>query len=164
MIRFRESNPKICEIPFNSTNKYQLSIHEIANDYDSDRDNLNYLLVMKGAPERILERCSTVFIDGQDIQMNDCKTNIFSHRIFLRCHPIDWRNQFQSAYAELGSLGERVLGFCDLRLPVNKYPDGYSFDAEKVNFPVDNLRFLGLMSMIDPPRAAVPQASVHFLD
>ena len=116
---------------------------------------------MKGAPERILERCSTVFIDGQDIQMNDCKTDRFLHRISLRCHQIDWRNQFQSAYAELGSLGERVLGFCDLRLPVNTYPDGYPFDAEKVNFPVDNLRFLGLMSMIDPPRAAVPQASVH---
>lgn len=78
--------------------------------------------------------------------------------------PIDWRNQFQSAYAELGSLGERVLGFCDLRLPVNTYPDGYPFDAEKVNFPVDNLRFLGLMSMIDPPRAAVPEASVHYPD
>jgi len=63
---------------------------------------------------------------------------------------------------ELGSLGERVLGFCDLRLPNNKYPKGYHFDAERVNFPVENLRFLGLMSMIDPPRAAVPEAFVFF--
>jgi sodium/potassium-transporting ATPase subunit alpha len=71
---------------------------------------------------------------------------------------IDWRNEFQCSYLELGSLGERVLGFCDLRLPSNKYPKGYEFDAEKINFPVKNLRFLGLMSMIDPPRANVPQA------
>ena len=61
---------------------------------------------------------------------------------------------------ELGGLGERVLGFCDLRLPANDYPRGFSFDSDEVNFPVANLRFLGLMSMIDPPRAAVPEAYV----
>ena len=71
---------------------------------------------------------------------------------------IDWRAQFQNAYMELGSLGERVLGFCDYRLPMSKFPPGYQFDSDQVNFPVDNLRFLGLMSMIDPPRAAVPEA------
>lgn len=63
---------------------------------------------------------------------------------------------------ELGSLGERVLGFCDLRLPSNKYPKGYQFNGETMNFPLENLRFLGLMSMIDPPRAAVPEAFVFF--
>ena len=73
---------------------------------------------------------------------------------------LDWRDVFQHAYEDLGSLGERVLGFCDFRLPVNQYPIGYRFDGETLNFPVNNLRFLGLMSMIDPPRAAVPQAFV----
>jgi len=62
---------------------------------------------------------------------------------------------------ELGGLGERVLGFCDLRLPATEYPRGYAFDPDEVNFPVTNLRFLGLMSMIDPPRAAVPEAYVQ---
>ena len=76
---------------------------------------------------------------------------------------LDWRGQFQRAYVELGSLGERVLGFCDLRLPLNKFAPGYKFDSDAVNFPTDNLRFLGLMSMIDPPRAAVPEAFVLFL-
>jgi sodium/potassium-transporting ATPase subunit alpha len=63
---------------------------------------------------------------------------------------------------DLGSLGELVLGFCDLRLPSNQFHKGYHFDADKGNFPVENLRFLGLMSMIDPPRAAVPEAFVVF--
>lgn len=63
---------------------------------------------------------------------------------------------------ELGSLGERVLGFCDLRLSPEQFQKDYPFDAEQVNFPVENLRFLGLMSMIDPPRAAVPEAFVSF--
>merc|ERR1719392_595373 len=59
---------------------------------------------------------------------------------------------------ELGGLGERVLGFCDLMLESDKYPEGYPFDGDDVNFPLDGLRFVGLMSMIDPPRAAVPDA------
>ncbi len=52
------------------------------------------------------------------------------------------------------------MGFCDLRLPGKEYPYGYSFNENEGNFPVQNLRFLGLMSMIDLPRRAVPHASV----
>jgi len=39
-----------------------------------------------------------------------------------------------------------------------RYPIGYPFDADSENFPLTGLRFVGLMSMIDPPRAAVPDA------
>ena len=81
MIKFRESNPKVCEVPFNSTNKYQVSIHELRNSSDPDDDHIHHLLVMKGAPERIIERCSTIFVDGQDIEMSDCKFN-FNFLIF----------------------------------------------------------------------------------
>ena len=77
------------------------------------------------------------------------------HVLFLS---LDWKAAFNSSYLELGGLGERVLGFCDVRLPVNEYPRGFKFDSDEVNFPVSSLRFLGLMSMIDPPRAAVPEA------
>ena len=50
------------------------------------------------------------------------------------------------------------LGFCDFKLDKEKFPDGFPFDAEETNFPLEGLRFVGLMSMIDPPRAAVPDA------
>jgi len=43
-------------------------------------------------------------------------------------------------------------------LPSDKYPSGFKFNTDDINFPIDNLRFVGLMSMIDPPRAAVPDA------
>merc|ERR1712168_473091 len=59
---------------------------------------------------------------------------------------------------ELGGLGERVLGFCDYMLPISKYPAGFPFNPDEENFPLEGLRFVGLMSMIDPPRAAVPDA------
>jgi sodium/potassium-transporting ATPase subunit alpha len=50
------------------------------------------------------------------------------------------------------------IGFCDYLLPEQEYPQGYEFDVENVNFPLTGLRFLGLMSMIDPPRQSVPDA------
>merc|ERR1711884_219184 len=88
---FRQKNKKVCEIPFNSTNKYQVSIHET-----DDGGEKGHLLVMKGAPERILSRCSTIYIDGEEKEMTD-----------------EWKENFNIAYMELGGLGERVLGFCD---------------------------------------------------
>lgn len=51
VVEYRTKNKKIVEIPFNSSNKYQVSIHENADPND-DR----HVLVMKGAPERILDR------------------------------------------------------------------------------------------------------------
>merc|ERR1712127_851505 len=133
---YRSRNKKVCEIPFNSTNKFQVSIHE-TND-PSDR---GYLMVMKGAPERIPERCTSIVVDGTERPLTE-----------------DWKNAFETAYMELGGLGERVLGFCDMMLPADKYPSGYPFDPDEENFPLSGLRFVGLMSMIDPPRAAVPDA------
>ncbi|KAF8382901.1 eat-6 [Pristionchus pacificus] len=132
--QYREKNPKIAEIPFNSTNKYQVSIHDLP-------DQEEYLLVMKGAPERILERCTSILLDGKEEEMDEK-------------HKAD----FNAAYLELGGMGERVLGFCDFVLPKDKFPKGFKFETEEVNFPIDGLRFVGLMSMIDPPRAAVPDA------
>jgi len=136
VMEYRAKNKKLVEIPFNSTNKFQVSVHET-----SDPSDKRALLVMKGAPERILQRCSTIVIDGTERPLTE-----------------DWKNAFETAYMELGGLGERVLGFCDFMLPEDKYPAGYPYDADEENFPLEGLRFVGLMSMIDPPRAAVPDA------
>ncbi|XP_040859119.1 sodium/potassium-transporting ATPase subunit alpha-4 [Ochotona curzoniae] len=130
----REKSPKVAEIPFNSTNKYQVSIH-LRED-----SSQTHVLMMKGAPERILEFCSTFLLNGQEYPMDN-----------------DMREAFQNAYLELGSLGERVLGFCFLNLP-STYSKGFPFNTDEINFPMDNLCFVGLISMIDPPRAAVPDA------
>ncbi|KFM68400.1 Sodium/potassium-transporting ATPase subunit alpha, partial [Stegodyphus mimosarum] len=133
---YRSKSPKVCEIPFNSTNKYHVTIHEV-----EDNNERFYLLCMKGAPERILDRCATIYINGEEKVMDD-----------------EMKEAFNNAYLELGGLGERVIGFCDYVLPSDKFPPGYPFDADEQNFPLSGLRFLGLVSMIDPPRAAVPDA------
>ncbi|XP_038657956.1 sodium/potassium-transporting ATPase subunit alpha [Scyliorhinus canicula] len=134
--QMRDKNPKIVEIPFNSTNKYQLSIHECEKPGES-----RYLLVMKGAPERILDRCSKILLNGEEQELTE-----------------EMKEAFQNAYLELGGLGERVLGFCHFALPEDTYGEGFPFDGDEPNFPLTDLCFVGLMSMIDPPRAAVPDA------
>ncbi|XP_043424873.1 sodium/potassium-transporting ATPase subunit alpha-4 isoform X2 [Prionailurus bengalensis] len=130
----REKNPKVAEIPFNSTNKYQMSIHL------QEESSQPHVLMMKGAPERMLEFCSTYLLNGEE-------------------YPIDekMKSKFQDAYLELGGLGERVLGFCFLNLPTT-FSKGFKFDTDEINFPMEDLCFVGLISMIDPPRAAVPDA------
>ena len=136
---FRNKNKKVMEIPFNSTNKYQVSIHETEDETDP-----RYLLVMKGAPERILDRCSTILINGEEKPLDKEQTDAYNQ-----------------AYDELGGLGERVLGFCHFYLPADQFPKGFAFDPDaepEPNFPLNGLCFVGLMSMIDPPRAAVPDA------
>lgn len=62
---------------------------------------------MKGAPERILDRCKTILVKGQE-------------------RPLDekLKAEFNDAYLMLGGMGERVLGFCDYRLDQNKFPKG----------------------------------------
>lgn len=132
----RSKNKKVAEIPFNSTNKYQVSIHE------QEGDDPRHVLVMKGAPERILDRCSSILINGEEQPLND-----------------EAKENFNNAYMELGGLGERVLGFCHYYLPADEFPKGFAFDIEEPqNFPLEGLCFVGLISMIDPPRAAVPDA------
>merc|ERR1711953_1437516 len=135
----RAKHPKICEIPFNSTNKWQLSIHEVEG---------RYLLVMKGAPERILQRCGKIMNNGAEEDMT-----------------AEWTAKFDQAYEHLGGLGERVLGFGHMWLDEAQFPFGSAkFETEPINFfgpDPDNhkmLTFVGLMAMIDPPRAAVPDA------
>lgn len=48
---------------------------------------------MKGAPERILDRCATIMIQGKEQPLDD-----------------ELKDAFQNAYMKLGGLGERVLG------------------------------------------------------
>ncbi|KAJ1175238.1 hypothetical protein NDU88_000529 [Pleurodeles waltl] len=136
VMSLRNKNRKVAEVPFNSTNKFQLSIHDQGNPSDK-----RFLLVMKGAPERILDRCKTIMIGGNELQLDE-----------------EMKDAFQTAYMELGGLGERVLGFCQYFLPVDEFPDTYPFDTDTMNFPTSDLCFVGLMSMIDPPRSTVPDA------
>ena len=130
----REQNPQKIAIPFNSRNKYQVSVHEMEGQHR---------LVMKGAPEIVFKRCSTIMLDGEEVEIDDKIAE-------------DYHNTCES----LAAMGERVLAFVDLELSPGDFPTDFPFstDEEEPNFPLTGLRLVGLMSMIDPPKATVPNA------
>ena len=131
--QYREKYPKLTEKPFSSTYKYQYSIHRNPNA-DPVLNN-NFILVMKGAPERIIKLCSTVIgANGETEELNHVHLG-----------------KFEDAYRELGSMGERVIAFCDYEF--TQFPPYYQFDLDKgEDFELANFRFLGLIALIDPPR------------
>lgn len=139
---YRQQYPKLVEKPFSSTYKYQCSIHPRYNPIDGQF--MNYFLVMKGAPERIFNLCDRrVDEQGKSAPIDD-----------------EFMLLFEEAYRQYGSQGERVLAFCDLELPDHQYPQSYSLDLENIDEIISwkSFRFLGLISMMDPPRPNVPEA------
>lgn len=130
----RQSRSKLFEIKFNSTNKWQLSIHDLKTDGFKSP-----VLLMKGAPERVWALCNKICINGNAV-------------------PIDaaWNQKFQTSYETLGSLGERVLGFAYKILDV---PMDFPFvEKPERNFDMSGLTFAGLFSLMDPPKAGVTEA------
>ncbi|CAG2173846.1 unnamed protein product [Oppiella nova] len=135
---YRRQYPKVAERPFSSSYKYQFSIHK---NSAPGADGSNFFLVMKGAPERILQMCGTYMEANGQTQ------------------PIDERfvYGFEETYRSLGSKGLRVLALCDYEF--TQFPANHRFNLdEEMGFELKNLRFLGLVAMIDPPRPTVPDA------
>jgi len=131
VVGWRERCPKVAEIPFNSVNKFQVSIHEY--------DDKGHVLLMKGAPERVFARCNTMLVGEDTLQITP-----------------EMREQYMEAYRYLGSRGERVIGLADFHLGEGVFTDDVKLDVDDVDF--DGLRFVGLVSMIDPPREGVAEA------
>ena len=67
-----------------------MSIHRVENDVEPS----HYLLAMKGAPERIIDVCTTILTSDGRVELLDD----------------EWRDKINRAYLQLGGMGERVLG------------------------------------------------------
>lgn len=132
---FRESNKKLFGIPFNSGNKWQLSIHDL--------DEKNFILVLKGASEKVLRYCHKILDYSGEREFNDGD-----------------KAKINKDIAVLSKMGERVLGFCMAKLPKEEW-EIVEFEGDNdgnCNFPINRLTYVGMMSMIDPPRPGVPGA------
>lgn len=101
-------------------------------------------MYLKGAPERVWDKCSHVLIDGKEVPLGDKEMD-----------------SIQNANQTFAKGGQRVLGFAEYYLPIDKYPADHKFDfkgAFDLDIPLDKFVFVGLMSIIDPPRDTVPGA------
>ena len=129
--------PKVFELPFNSDTKWHMSIHKKAHA------NGALTLYIKGAPERVWKLCSRILrgLDGDSEEITD------AHKV-----------AYDDTYEHMASRGHRVLGFAELLLPGDKYPEDFEFDKKAKNYPLGDFVFVGLASLQDPPKHGVREA------
>ena len=138
---FRDEFPIVAEVPFNSTNKWQLVVTKLLPPDESG--NREYEVLMKGAPEIILGKCSTyACTKGASYEVEITEA---------------FRREFTDAYERFASQGRRVLALCSKTF---RAPEGIQLiaDDNTYNFPTTNLKFIGLIAIMDPPRDNVPEA------
>ena len=144
-----ESGPEKQQIaiPFNSDLKWACFLRRTPEG--------QFWLAMKGAPERIMKRCTHYLLNGRDVPINE-----------------EFQEKFKQANQAFALKGERVIGLSYKRLPPEDFPPDYVFKIEKedknnprkkgedprVNFPLNDLTFVGLIAMEDPPRDGVREA------
>jgi len=123
--------PRVRELPFDSRRKRMSTIHK-------DKDSL--LVYVKGAPKEVLALCNYVRQNHQDLPMDDS---------------LDTR--IISANDDYARDGLRVLAVAYRRLP-----DASNSGSTPVEYTPEaleqNLTFLGLVAMMDPPRPEVAEA------
>ena len=113
----------------------------------SSNEGETFLLAMKGAPERIIEKCTTYILHGKEKPIN-----------------LTFKRNLENANKCFALKGERVIGLAYSKLNPNEYPENFPFEINlqdnsvKTNFPIDNLCFVGLIAMEDPPRPGVKNA------
>ncbi|KAI9006084.1 hypothetical protein BC832DRAFT_611001 [Gaertneriomyces semiglobifer] len=135
-----DAYPKVLEIPFNSENKWAMTIHKKKHSKGS------LMLYLKGAPERVLRICSSFY----DASQNEAVPMTDEHK-----------TQFDETYTLMASKGHRVLAFAALQLPEETYPADFVFSKEPINYPTTDLTFYGLISLEDPPKHGVREAIGH---
>jgi len=129
--------PKVFELPFNSETKWHMSIHK------KPHANGSLTLYIKGAPERVLRLCNRILTgpDGECAELT-----------------AENRKSYDETYEHMASRGHRVLGFAEMLLPGDKYPEDFAFDKKAKNYPLGDFIFVGLASLQDPPKHGVREA------
>ncbi|HAR97025.1 MAG TPA: hypothetical protein DCR97_13860 [Deltaproteobacteria bacterium] len=127
MTRGEDRTERLSEIPFSSDTKYMATLHR-------GQEGKDPIALVKGAPEKILEFCSQVLIDGEAVELDDQ----------LRGKIVETSEQF-------GSEALRVMAGAYKDMPEGK-------DKLERSEIEGILTFAGLWGMIDPPREESIQA------
>lgn len=99
--------------------------------------------MIKGAPDILLPRCSTLL-------MPDCTQAELSP---------SWRQTLQQTQIQWALEGKRVLLLTSKRIPRNhfKAAQGTAEFGDEVTAAAANMRIAGLVGIVDPPREEIPE-------
>ncbi len=116
----RKKWKEVDEVPFDSDTRIMANLYQ---------NEMQYLVTVKGASAEVLDRCSSIQINGQ-----------------LKPLGKEQRVLWEQRTHELSSQGLKVLAFAYRKT-----------DSEEQEY-ASNLTFIGLVGFLDPPRQEVPQS------
>jgi len=131
----RVKMPVVTEIPFNSKNKYAVTVHRIKKN--------KHIMYMKGAAENMIARCSTYLTStGEEEELTPKRKKAMMGVQVTMCRK-----------------GERVLAL--IHKPIEPTPEcpflNADFNTDDYPLPLESgFVFVGLMALMDPPRPEVP--------
>jgi Ca2+-transporting ATPase len=129
--------PRVAEIPFTSERKRMTTVHRVnpvAQETDVPCQDVPFVVFYKGAVDGLLELTTQVWAGDEAVAMTD-----------------ELRGRIEAANAELADTGQRVLGVAFRRLSAQ--PE----ETDEAELEQD-LTFIGLVGMMDPPRPEVKEA------
>jgi len=141
--QLRQTQHKFGEVPFSSKTKWHLTLLHPLEDSETSK------LILKGAPEIILKYCTTVLTGDGEIKL----TKKLKKKILAQ----------QNEFAENA---ERVLAIVEATFKTKNFKqklENMNFekldesDFDTGGLPLKNLCFLGLVSLMDPPRSDVKE-------
>lgn len=126
--------PRVFSIPFNSKNKWMLTLHK---PRQANETSSSYLLLMKGASDILLPHCTSYW---------SCKTNSI--------HPLDdvAIQDLAKTQNKMSKGAQRVILLCQ-RSYISTQPLGtnaFGDDIQSQN--ICDLTLVGMFGIIDPPR------------
>jgi Ca2+-transporting ATPase len=118
--------PRVAEIPFSSERRLMTTVHDTPGGRQA--------AYVKGSPERVLELCRFIYLEGEKKRLDE-----------------KLRSELLGRNEEMANQALRVLG-----IAYRELPDAISSYDEK-NLERD-LVFMGFMGMLDPPREEAKDA------
>jgi len=128
--------PRIKEIPFDSDRKRMTTVHSLEKSLDGS----HHISITKGAPKEVMELCSDYY-DGQGA---------------IKSMAAAKRQAILAANDQFAHDGLRVLAVAYRPLESNRIGED-KWDMQTLE---ENMVFLGLVAMSDPPRQGVREAIV----
>jgi magnesium-transporting ATPase (P-type) len=133
----RKKSPQVAEVPFSSEYKFMATVHEPVAEIDGSGYDGEYVVHVKGAPDRMVAMCSHQAIGGQVGKDN--------------MEPID-KDYWTRQISVLSSYGLRVLALTRGSVPKDSVKKGDQLNAEFVKSKGEWLTIVGLCAIMDPPR------------
>lgn len=133
-----DAHPRKYQIPFNSKNKWMLTLHDDIDDTKpSTPDAPTYLLYAKGAPDVLLPKCTSYW---------SAKSNV------VLPLDVDARAQFSSLQERLSRNAERVILLCERHYRAQEVLGTNAFGDEILEAGLADLTIIGVFGITDPPR------------